>query len=455
MEEKTPKVVIVGAGIGGLSAGLFLKILFPIWDIKIIEGMKRVGGRIYTANYKGTSYESGAGRIGLNHKYTNILLRRYGLDKKIIPITNKVEVITIPPLKYKESAIEVVKRLKKELEKMGEKGKEIGETKTLEKAVDGIYGREVGDVIRYGFEYDSESRVARCSVAIKAILETFHGRGSKFGVLVGGLAQLSDNIAREFKRVGGEIVLDHRVMGVKREGDKYRIEIVKHPDGKCGGIKKGIKKNIEEEKADIVIITTNMKTIEEIVRPLLTKSKYERYYGEGVLAGEPLIRVYAKFGIKRGEKVWFSGIGKTTTNKSIRYFIPVNEETGVAMISYTDSDYAREWRKIVEKEGEEVATDKIIGELRELFPEKKEEIKKPEWVKYEMWGLGAHYWRPGSTPIYGEIETERMLPMGDNSRLYVGGEAISPDYQAWIEGGIERSVKIVEDIYKKYSSPRV
>ncbi len=177
---------------------------------------------------------------------------------------------------------------------------------------------------------------------------------------------------------------------------------------------------------------------------LISPPKFKMLYGEHTITAQPLLRVYARF----SGDCWFKDLPKTATRLAIRYFIPVNTGKCVAMISYTDSFIAKAWKEVIDNFGEDVASDMILEQLRELFPEKK--IPKPKWVRYEYWTNGAHYWMPGRTPIKGDVEYERMKPMkGERSGIYIGGEATSPEYQAWMEGGIERSVKIVEDIYKE------
>ena len=405
--------------------------------------MGRFGGRIYTANVKDgdsiTTFESGAGRIGLDHKYTMILLKRYDLDKKLFPITNKVNIrqgvsgSTISPTKVLEQLAN--KRINKsELE-----------TSTIAELAE-KYIPEQAPIIKYNFEYDSEIRVARASTAIKTILDIFrdtHG----FAVLGGGLVQLVDNLCQELKRLEVGLNVNHKITNITPISKKgqYRLTMNVNTDSNNKSRTRRIQRTVDK-----VIITTNIHTIRQLMDPLLSHPKFKMLYGENVLTAQPLLRVYARFP-GNSESCWFAGLPKTATRMGIRYFIPVDGEKCVAMISYTDSLVAKAWKEVTDNFGEKEATKMIIEQLQEIFPDKK--IPKPKWVRYEYWTNGAHYWMPGRTPIIGDIEYQRMKPMERSNRgdsgIYVGGEATSPEYQAWIEGGVERSVKIVETIYEE------
>ena len=429
-------VAIIGGGIGGLSAALFLKLIFPTWTIQLYESMGRFGGRIYTAedDTHSIQYESGAGRIGLDHKYTMMLLKRYDLDKKLIPITNTIEIRKGGIIKETEestqSPIKILEKLKRIIDSKSEL-----ETSTISELADKYIPNEAS-IIKYNFEYDSEIRVARASSAIDTILDIFRDKRG-FAVLGGGLSQLVDAICEEITRLGVILNTNHTITNITPipKKHKYRLTI---------DVKNERSRHRIQRTFDKVLITTNIHTIRKIMDSLISTPKLRMLYGENIVSTQPLLRVYARF----SGNCWFKDLPKTATRMGIRYFIPVNTGKCVAMISYTDSFIAKAWKEVIDNFGEDSATDMILEQLRELFPDKK--ISKPKWVRYEYWTNGAHYWMPGRTPIKGDIEYERMKPMGSGrSGIYIGGEATSPEYQAWIEGGIERTVKIVETIYEE------
>ena len=86
---------------------------------------------------------------------------------------------------------------------------------------------------------------------------------------------------------------------------------------------------------------------------------------------QPLIRVYAKYkkqNINGVKKVWFSGLNKIVTNEPIKYIIPINEDAGTIMISYTDGKHTE---KIYESYINNTLNELINTSLNKLFPETK------------------------------------------------------------------------------------
>ncbi|HEY4367652.1 MAG TPA: NAD(P)/FAD-dependent oxidoreductase [Steroidobacteraceae bacterium] len=75
------KVVILGAGVAGLAAGL--KLTEQGYDVVILEARTRPGGRVHTIREPfsdGLYAEAGAGRIPVTHTLTLEYVKRYGLQ---------------------------------------------------------------------------------------------------------------------------------------------------------------------------------------------------------------------------------------------------------------------------------------------------------------------------------------------------------------------------------------
>nr|AHE14711.1 EspO-like indole-3-pyruvic acid imine synthase [uncultured bacterium] len=82
-----PRVTVVGAGIAGLVAAYELEQLG--YQVEILEGSRRLGGRIYThrfGSHPDAPYaELGAMRIPTKHRHTMGYLRRLGLEEDLLP----------------------------------------------------------------------------------------------------------------------------------------------------------------------------------------------------------------------------------------------------------------------------------------------------------------------------------------------------------------------------------
>lgn len=89
LQPHTPnprRVIIIGAGMAGLSAGYELQRAGH--DVKILEATKRIGGRILTIREpfsEGLYGEAGAMRLPISHKLTQTYIEKFGL--KIMPFT--------------------------------------------------------------------------------------------------------------------------------------------------------------------------------------------------------------------------------------------------------------------------------------------------------------------------------------------------------------------------------
>jgi hypothetical protein len=138
----------------------------------------------------------------------------------------------------------------------------------------------------------------------------------------------------------------------------------------------------------------------------------------------PLCRTYA---IWKKENIWFSDLkDKIVTNNNLRYIIPMNNETGLIMISYTDDVYTKIWKK---HENNENALKKIIVKLvKETFSIN---IESPEKVFVYHWDCGVAYWNKNvnSKSIHDYI-------LNPCNNLFICGENYSLT-QNWVEGALE------------------
>ena len=78
--EKSPKVVVVGGGIAGLTTAYRLQ--KGGMDVNLYEARGRIGGRIFTAKIKGRTAELGAQNIkdGGDSVNLNRLIDEFGLE---------------------------------------------------------------------------------------------------------------------------------------------------------------------------------------------------------------------------------------------------------------------------------------------------------------------------------------------------------------------------------------
>lgn len=81
-------VIVVGAGIGGLSAAFWL--LQEGYEVEILEASERPGGRMVTLERKGDRVDVGAQFYHSSFRYGTEMIRRAGFDSARRPIQGKV-----------------------------------------------------------------------------------------------------------------------------------------------------------------------------------------------------------------------------------------------------------------------------------------------------------------------------------------------------------------------------
>jgi hypothetical protein len=162
------------------------------------------------------------------------------------------------------------------------------------------------------------------------------------------------------------------------------------------------------------------------------------YHNLKFIYSAPLLRIYAKYPKSSNQKVWFHDLPKIITNSFIRQIIPIDPNSGLIMISYTDNNDINPFWKDKKKQllkSDIVIMNMIQKELFILFPEAS--IPKPFYFKSHLWTIGCHHWKAGcdSKSIYDEIKNP--LP-----NLYIIGEAFSQK-QAWVEGALETTKECI------------
>jgi hypothetical protein len=424
------RVVIVGGGIAGLFSAILMRSRFPECEIVILEKSSRLGGRIFTKKYPdGSSFEAGAGRFGMKHKALMALFKRYGLDKDIIPINNEIHTQSGPLLSPKtiiHNGTDIDFRTKslEDILNMLENDPNITPTMLMENTIETltrkVYGNNATRKIIHGFEYDSEIQVNRAQTGLRAILDTFRG---EFGVLKGGLSRLVREMEREITGSGGRIMLGSECVGLEiQDDDTYKV---KWGSGSGSGT----------EIADKLFICTTRKPACSLVSDLIGEEDAEKLYGNDVIQETPLMRVYARFPIN-----WIDH--KIVTRKGIRYVIPVSSDPPIVMISYIDGPIASLWSRVRDQVGDRECANEIMRQLRTLLPRKK--IPDPIWVSFEEWGVGASFWKPSEYDItLPEEQNKRQNPI---KNVYVCAEFLSLYHQAWIEGALERCLRVARTI---------
>ena len=405
--------VIVGGGISGLY--LQYKLLKKNKKVLLIEQNNRLGGRIYTyhtkLNNKRYSMEAGAGRFSKNHKQLLKLIKECNLTNKIIKIPSKVDYIPVKNtnnnIKYNspyDCLNEIVKsnRLTKDMNKL-----------SFEQWVQKKYSREILSYLKAGYPYKDIFK-ANAYDALNLYKKDLTDN-NEFYVLNGGLSQIIDCLRKAILKLNGKISTKTKVLDISRKNDDYLI--------------KTTKKNCV---CNNVIFTGQKPSLLKI--PFLKKCKSLI----DTIRNANLCRYYFIFDTKKC--AWFKNIKKTITDSTISYFIPINYETGLVMLSYVDEHNAT-YLNNLEKKSSQKLINYLLKEAEKIFNIKN--IPKPLWFKSFYWDSGVGNWKVGVDSK--EIEKKITKPY-DKENIYICGENYSSEYQSWIEGALITSNNVLKKL---------
>ena len=411
-------IIIMGGGISGLY--IQYKLLKKNKNLKIllIEKNKRIGGRIYTHSVvvKGIKYlmEGGAGRFNDNHKYLLKLINVLGYDKKIYEIPSNVQFIPTKT-KWKNSTISKFSPYKymdliiKEY-KINKNMNKISFIDWLKKNVDLKIISFLKDSYPYKDIFNTNTYDAL------NLYKRDLNINNTFYILQGGLSQLVESLYKNIIKNGGIIKLNNEVTSINNYENKY---VVKTNKGSffCNKV------ILTGQRGDLLKIKY-LKPIKKLVNSVRNAT---------------LCRFYFIFDKKYK---WFKNIKKTITDSKLSYFIPIDSNNGLVMISYVD-EYNAKYLKKLENESKSKLINFLLKECEKIFGIKN--IPKPIWTKSFYWNSGVGNWKVGSDS---NMVEKNILKPFKNEYIYICGENYSSKYQSWIEGSLDTCEKVLNILFK-------
>jgi hypothetical protein len=463
-------LIVAGAGIAGLYVATQYLRAHPTHRVLVVERNRMLGGRVSThhptVNKTKFQLEAGAGRIPISHKKVIGLIKQYGLTfqpwyppKALVDPFPDLAAAYLPPLTRLPPAVLA--------------------TNTLDVLLERVYGKEIADSFICTFPYWAEMRTLRADVALEAFLQGPLGEQSKgtegaerregpqgreakgsrpagprWGGCAEGLSALTDRMGEDVKERGGAIRLQTSFVEVTYRRDKGVEVCIQAKDQKEG-------EWLVCKKLVVALDATSLRHVKGLGNrlPVLRHLK-----------AEPLLRVYAVFGLvppskssldKRGSmlpvqaaspqggdesakgKPWFNGMAKVVVPTPIRFFIPMDESKGVAMISYTEGQDALYWMRMKDKRKREAA---LMAALRKTFPDR--EIPDPLAIFFYGWEQGCTYWTPApkgtasASPYSVEEASAQSVQPFPGVPLYLCGESFAVQ-QSWMESALVQAEKVL------------
>lgn len=414
--------VIIGAGISGLNTGIGLLKKYPDRKVTIIEQNSRTGGRVYTDKVKVKGkyfrYDAGAGRFSNTHHRVLGLIKKYSLESKMFKIGkgyNSIVTKKYGKTIHFENADEIIDALIKKSKDFPDKKLE---SMTFKEFCAMVYDSNVANFLENMYPYYSEIVLVNAKLAIQVFKKDL-GHNKTYYVLGGGLSQITDNLTREFKSMGGILRLNTSLNSFTKTVDNFQLQLEKsdgsHVKCNCEKLILGVPGNV-------------LKELEYM------KMKYSNELDS--LECQPLLRIYNMYPKSEDTgKVWFQDIPRTITDSKIKYIIPINYDEGSIMISYTDGPNANYWNAVHDSE----LNTKLHSEVDKLYPEIGS-IPKAVFSKKYYWSTGACYFKKGFD--YKVIQNKMINP---ESNLFLCGDSFS-DNQAWMEGALQTSEKLLKKI---------
>ena len=420
--SSTWDLIVVGAGIAGLESARRWLAKNPRGSVAVLEKYGYIGGRMVSFSRKvngiDVNWEIGAGRIHSSHSLLRKVIRRVGCS--LIPISAGIGYAlgdgVIGESPFESDLLGAFQSL--EADVLGKK--------TLRQLTDGAWGADHSDKFWKGYPYDSEARLMRADIALESFNTEMDSAGKGFSVCAQGLGEVCRRLQVGLKNDGVKFFREHAVVECENHGEEVQLTVSAN----------GKKKLWRASKVIVAVHSSGLAKIKGFDSwPLLKKVHMA-----------PLVRIYGVFPVKGG-KPWFAGLGKFVTNLAIRFFIPVSEEKGVAMISYTDGVDAEGFLCLGDsgKEGQKKAVDAVMRDLRLLFPDR--QIPDPSFYRVHGWTDGCTYWLPSTgTEVYDpKKESVASHTSHGLKNVFVVGESFSTK-QAWIEGALEH----VEQLFEKH-----
>jgi monoamine oxidase len=401
------KHTIIGAGITGLYLAYNLLLnRIPSADIVIFEGSKRIGGRIYTNEHKGFRYSVGAGRLGKKHKYVMKLIKDFKLKDQIINIGKNTNYFIEGRLMNEEQLLKHYKSTFKSLKELWKYAieKKLNGNKydpnlyNLHNYFSLILNANEVELLKVSLGYLGEMYDMNAYNGILTLRKDFDIRNNDFFVLRDGIQILCDVLYKYIVDAGVSVNFSSILEDVKDDDKTIRVN---------GNIYNYSKLYLTLKRSDYMKI-----------------NYFKKYdYLFNTVSDGHLLRIFAQY-----KDVWFKDMPKILTQNKLQFIIPIDYNSGLIQISYSDRYNADFWNAFKTEKDVKKYLTKI---LNEMFPEKN--IKEPEWITMHFWESGDHMWNVGvNTKNIQDIIDGLFIPKD----IYILGETYS-ERQAWVEGAIE------------------
>lgn len=447
------KVIVVGAGLAGLSAAY--ELLRAGHDPLVLEAQHRVGGRIYTMRQPfahGLYGEAGAMRIPRAHSLTMAYVNKFGLATSDFPMGNDQALVFVGGVRRRMAEIQQNPELLGFETADSERGRLAGHVweQAIRPLIDMVEKDGDAGWQQIYSEYDQYS--------VREFLELrgwSEGMIEMFGLLNNQEAMMNSSFLELFREDGGNYYTN--MCQIVGGGDNlpYAFMPTLAPRVRYGAKMVALDQTPEEviihyqtsagraqARADYAIITAPFPVLRhvEILKPF-SRAKQRAIRQLHYDAS-------AKIFFQTRRRFWETddGIfgGGTVTDLPIRnlYYTDYGKETGrgILLASYTWSEDAQRWGSLPPHERITQALENVAA----IHPQILDEFEvgaSHMWHDDEFAGGAFALFDPGQQTL---LHEEIIKPEG---RVHFAGEHASL-YHAWIQGAFESGLRAAIDIHR-------
>uniref|UniRef100_A0A8C3HNQ8 Amine oxidase n=1 Tax=Chrysemys picta bellii TaxID=8478 RepID=A0A8C3HNQ8_CHRPI len=422
---RSKKVVIVGAGISGLTAAKLLK--DAGCEVLILEASNRVGGRILTYREKDWYLELGAMRLPRDHRIVREFITKFKLKLNPFYNTNDNAWYLANNVRARSGAVDRNPDILQYPLLPTERGKSASE----------LYDQTLDKVCEYLIK---EGKLSRGAIDMIGDLLNIDGSFhiSFLYSITGGFDQLPEAFYKGMRR---DILFQSTAVKILHDNEKVRV-FYRRP-------RTSLPSSVT---ADYVLVATTAKATRLIkFSPPLSSNKTHAlrslHYSKDV-----------KIFLVCREKFWEKdGIynGKSITDRPSRfiYYPSHNFSSGVGVIlaSYTWDDDAEFFVPL----SDEKCVDVVVEDLAEIHQMPKNYIQNVcDKHVIKKWGLdkysmGAYV----SLTPYQFVDYSKAL-FQNEGRVYFAGEYTAQPH-AWIETAMKAAVRAARNIHDPCESPEI
>jgi monoamine oxidase len=455
---QAPRIVIVGAGMGGLNTAY--KLQKAGLTAKIFEGANRTGGRMFTARdllADGLTTELGGEFIDSSHEEMLALMTEFGLEKldtqgpEAASLKGETYFINGRHYTHEQAAAAfapLAKKIFEDYDALGdvvdyqtEGGGTAIDRMSIAEYLDKIGARgwmreliETAYVTEYGFETADQSALNFVFLIGTGDLEdaeafSLLGESDERYKVRGGNQRIVDELA---KRVAPQIQQLHRLEAIRSRGDGFTLSF--RNEGRS-----------VEEQADVVVLAIPFTLLREVkidveLPPLKRKAINELAYGSNA-------KVLVGFKSRPWEKRGYSGATYSDESFQLAWansFMQPGTAGGLTL--YSGGKLADEAGKGT---AQAVATRLLPGIERAYPGTLRERNDKPpsrfHWPTHP-WTKGSYAgYKPGQ---WTTIAGSEGLPVGN---LFFAGEHCSYDFQGYMNGAAQSGADTAKAIMAKVS----